>query len=78
LAHAYIAAELNKLSGASMPTPVVTALSSAESLFNQFSPLDILLMKGKTSGALRSEFIQLAGILDDYNNGITGPGHCSE
>jgi len=28
--------------------------------------------------AQRNQIITLAGTLDDYNNGLTGPGHCSE
>jgi hypothetical protein len=76
LAHAYIAAKLNQLNGASIPPAVLTAFNQATWLFDTYTPAQIAALKGNS--ALRKTFINLAGILDDYNNGITGPGHCDE
>jgi hypothetical protein len=75
LAHAYIAAQLNFLNGAD-PSAAQAAFNSATALFNTFTPAQIGALKG--SSTLRQQFIALAGILDNYNNGLTGPGHCSE
>ena len=74
LAHAYIAAQLNKLNGASVPAAVQTALDQATALFNTKTPAQVAVLRG----AQRQQWITLAGILDAYNNGLTGPGHCSE
>jgi hypothetical protein len=76
LAHAYIAAELNQLNGASIPPEVLEAFNDATALLNTYTPVAIAGLKGNNK--TRKEFIDLAGILDDYNNGTTGPGHCSE
>lgn len=78
LAHAYIAAELNGLNGASVPGSVQTAFDEATGLFGTYTPDDIAALKGKNGKELRDQFIALAGILDGYNNGLSGPGHCSE
>ena len=76
LAHAYIAAELNVLNGANVPADVSAALNQAESWFSQiYMTPDYNFKSNKT---VRAEFISLAGLLDDYNNGLVGPGHCSE
>lgn len=76
LAHAYIAAYLNVLNGASVPAAVTTALGDAEDLLQAYTPAQIAAMSG--GNPVRKEFIALARILDDYNNGLTGPGHCTE
>jgi hypothetical protein len=76
LAHAYIAAELNMLNGASVPADVQDAFDDATALFGAYTPEQIGALKGNK--APRPEFISLAGILDGYNNGLSGPGHCSE
>ena len=71
LAHAYIAAKLNGLNGAD--TSAVTAqIAHAEALFAAYSPSSSL------SRPVREDFINTASILDQYNNGLIGPGHCSE
>ena len=77
LAHAYIAAELNFLNGADKST-VQAAFKEATDLFGTYTPADVATLKGKAGNDLRANFIRLAGILDGYNNGLTGPGHCSE
>jgi len=71
LAHAYIAAQLNILNGAD-PTAVNSAMSSATAFFNAYTPSSTL------SKSLRATVIANAVILDNYNNGLIGPGHCSE
>jgi len=76
LAHAWIAARLNQLNGASIPPQVLTAYNTAKTLFQTYTPAQIAALKG--NNPLRQQFISLAGILDAYNNGLTGPGHCSE
>jgi hypothetical protein len=74
LAHQYMAAKLNVLAGAN-PAAVSTALSDAETLFNTYTPAQIGALSG--SNNLRKQFIALAGTLGSYNEGLTGPGHCS-
>lgn len=64
LAHQFIAAELNVVSGASMPADVKAAWDAAEAYF-----------KGETTPT-RTEILAWATLLDDYNNGKVGPGHC--
>lgn len=71
LAHAYIAAELNVLNQAD-PSAVEDTLAHAKELLSTYKPTDELSKK------VRADFIATAEILDKYNNGIIGPGHCSE
>jgi hypothetical protein len=71
LAHAYIAAKLNNLNGAD--TSVVAAdLAFAESFFSAKTPGTTLTKEQ------RAAVINAATRLDNYNNGLTGPGHCTE
>lgn len=76
LAHQYMAAKLNVLNGASAPADVQTALSQAETLLNTYTPAQVAEMK--PNNPVRKQFISLASTLDKYNNGLIGPGHCSE
>jgi hypothetical protein len=76
LAHAYIATTLNGLNGASMPAEVLAAWNEATTLFQTKTPAQIAAQKG--SQQPRKRFLELAGLLDMYNNGLIGPGHCSE
>lgn len=76
LAHAYMATSLNVLNGASMPPEVQQAWNEATTLFNKWTPAQIAALKG--SQQPRKRFLELAGLLDMYNNGLIGPGHCSE
>ncbi|MFZ6027966.1 MAG: hypothetical protein ACOYYS_09635 [Chloroflexota bacterium] len=71
LSHAYIAARLNQLNGAD-PSVIDAELANAETLFNTYAP-DANLPK-----AVRQEFVRVAAVLDDYNNGLIGPGHCTD
>jgi len=74
LAHQYIAAELNQLNGAYVPADVEDAMDQAEALLIQYQD-DLSIPK---RGGDRALAIELYELLDDYNNGIIGPGHCSE
>jgi len=69
LAHAYIAAVLNQLNGADT-SAVSSQIAHAAALFAVYTPTSTL------SRAVRADFIATAGILDNYNNGLIGPGHC--
>jgi hypothetical protein len=73
LAHQYIAAELNFLAGADN-SEVVDEFDEATVLFNTYTPSEIGSLGG--SDATRKMFVELAEVLDDYNNGEIGPGHC--
>ncbi len=75
LAPQYMAAVLNKLAGAGSTAAVDAAISTATTLFNTYTPAQIGALKGNNS--LRQQFIALAGTLDNYNSGLTGPGHCN-
>ena len=66
LAHQYIAAELNVASGASVPGEVQLALDIAADM----------LAPCAVDPADHEEATAWATILDDYNNGLIGPGHC--
>jgi len=75
LSSAWIAASLNVLGGASVPAEVQAALNAGKNLFLTYTPAQIVVLKGSSS--LRQQFISNAKTLDDYNNGIIGPGHCT-
>ena len=69
LAHQWIAATLNVAAGASMPSDVQSALAQAQALLSsQCPPLP-------ASGSATAT--TLSTLLDEYNNGVIGPGHCS-
>ena len=76
LARAYIAAKLNQLNGASVPDAVATAFASATVLFD--NPAHTPAYVGGLKGSARATWINLAYVLDRYNNGLYGPMHCSE
>lgn len=76
LARAYIAAKLNQLNGASVPAEVLSAFDSATALFS--NPTNTPAYVGGLKGSARATWINLAYILDRYNNGLYGPMHCSE
>jgi len=77
LAHQYMAARLNVLAGAD-PSEVNSALASATTLFETYTPDEIAALKGNTGKELRAQFVELAGVLGSYNEGLIGPGHCTE
>lgn len=74
LAHAYIAAALNRLNGADFAA-AQDAFDAATALFQAYGPSSAALGK---KGFARSQAIALAETLDRYNNGLIGPGHCDE
>lgn len=71
LAHQWIATYLNQMNGSSMPADVLDAFTQAQVLLETYAPGDV----DKKIGRL---FKALYPILDDYNNGDIGPGHCSD
>jgi hypothetical protein len=73
LAQQYIAAELNFLQGAD-PSDAQAAFDAATALFNTYVPADIAGLK--KSNSLRSQFVDLAYTLEQYNTGMIGPGYC--
>jgi hypothetical protein len=78
LARAYIAASLNGLNGAAASDQVIDALAEAEVLFETWTAAEVAALRGNQ--APRPRIIELAGILDMYNNGVggLGPDACSE
>jgi len=72
LAHAYIAAQLNILNGASTTPAVDSAMAAAHVFFSSYTPNSLL------TKPIRNSVIALATTLDNYNNGLIGPGHCTE
>lgn len=64
LAHQFIAAELNVAAGASMPQDVEDAWNAAKDYF------------AGNRTATRAQLLMWAEILDEYNNGLRGPGPC--
>lgn len=74
LAHQYIAAQLNFLNGASSTPEVTDAINAATTLFNTYTPAQW----SSLPKSVKNQFKSLANILDQYNNGIIGPGHCDD
>lgn len=72
LAHQYMAAKLNLLDGASSTPMVDAAISFAETFFSTYTPTASL------SNSVRNHALAQASVLDQYNNGLIGPGHCTE
>lgn len=70
LAHQYMAARLNAEAGATVPSEVASAIAQATAWFTGRSTV-------APKGPARDTAIALAGILGAYNEGTTGPGHCS-
>ena len=66
LAHQYMTALMNA-SGASVPANVQTALNKAAAYF-----------AAGGAGTGSGDIAGVAAILDAYNNGFTGPGHCGD
>lgn len=76
LAHQYMAAVLNKLNGASSTASVDSAISSATTFFNTYTPAQAGAFAKNSAG--RSSAQALASTLGSYNEGTIGPGHCDE
>ena len=77
LAHQYIAAELNMLAGTDF-SDAEDAFDAATALFEDAGNTPAYIGSLKGNDAKRKDFVDLAEILDDYNNGIIGPGHCED
>ncbi len=73
LAHQYMAAKINILNGASSTAAVDAAISGAESLFGGLSAGSTTL-----NNAQKTQATTWATTLDNYNNGLIGPGHCPD
>lgn len=71
LAHQFIAARLNLLNGASTTPTVDAAMAWAHTFFSTHTPSNV----PKNQASLAKTY---AATLDSYNNGLIGPGHCSE
>lgn len=74
--HQFIAASLNVANGASSPDEVDGALTLGGDLFSTYTPAEIGALKG--NDPLRAQFLSVNDILDSYNNGEIGPGHCDD
>lgn len=74
LAHQYIAAELNQLSGATIPPEVLDAFNEATSLLGSYGGTQSIPKRS----ADRFLAVGLADSLGEYNAGLVGPGHCPE
>lgn len=72
LAHQYMAVKLNILNGASTTPTVTAAITGAGNFFNTKTPTSSI------TKAQRNQLLAWAATLDKYNNGLIGPGHCSE
>jgi hypothetical protein len=71
LAHQLIAAKLNIANGAD-PTDVADTIAQADAWLADHEGVRCI------RGPSRDWGIQLAETLDDYNNGLLGPGHCDD
>jgi hypothetical protein len=74
LAQQYIAAQLNQLNGASLTGDALAAFNQATTFFNTYTPTTAAALRGTA----KATYTSLAATLDQYNNGLIGPGHCSE
>jgi hypothetical protein len=73
LAHQYIAVKLNILKGAASTPGVDAELAWADAeFFSIYTPSSSL------TKSVRARAIACAEVLDQYNEGYIGPGHCSE
>ena len=72
LAKQLIAARLNVYNGAD-GTPIASSLAAADALIG-----GLVVPPIGTDGLYPSVTSDITQALDDYNNGITGPGHCGE
>lgn len=73
LAFQYIAAELNRFADADF-TAAQEAFAAATEIFENYTPDQVKAF----ARPQRARLIALAETLDDYNNGLIGPGHCGD
>jgi hypothetical protein len=89
LAHQYVAAwlNINKDANPADPAALGSAMADAEALLAFYSnnnpayatyPPEIPKGASNLSGDDRAWAISLAGLLDQFNNGLLGPVHCGE
>jgi hypothetical protein len=74
LAHQWIAAQLNIAAGAPVAAPVQSAFDEATNLLQSWSAAGDI----PKSDPDRSRAIDLATLLDQYNNGNAGTPHCPD
>jgi len=72
LAPQFIAAKLNILNGAGTTAQVDSIMALAHNWFSVYPPTTPM------SKLTKATLVAYAEVLDDYNNGYIGPGHCSE
>jgi hypothetical protein len=75
LAHQFMAAYLNVANGAGADAMVIAALGEAYALLENKNPATFSDWKGSAEA---KRMIELAGILDQYNNGYGGVPHCGD
>jgi hypothetical protein len=68
----WIGANLNLISGADAPPEVWDALGWGYTYFGTYTPA------AGNKAPVRAQAIYYAGILDKYNKGEIGPGHCAD
>jgi len=73
-----IAAELNMLSGATVPDDVAAALAAAHDLIDAKNILTDSVPTGGPGNTLGPAMIALKDVLDLYNNGAGDVTHCPE
>lgn len=74
LAHQLVAAEANLLNGADSSGAPADAIAMAQELMRTYTPAQIAAIPKNSE--LRADFVELAAILDDWNNGLIGTGIC--
>ena len=74
LAHQMVAAQANDLNGADPTGAPGDALNQAETLLSSYTPAQVAALP--KSSPIRQSFIQAAGVLDAWNNGLIGTGIC--
>lgn len=79
LAHQLIAARLNEAAGASVPSSVADALNDADAWLVANADADGRLPFGPAATQdVHEAATGLATVLDDFNQGLVGPGHCDD
>ena len=73
LAHQFIAASLNLNGAAAGNAAVDAAIAGADAYFSGAA-----VGTPKPTGATRAQLLSWATTLDNFNNGIIGPGHCPD
>lgn len=76
LVHQLIAAKLNQLNGAFVPSSIQIAINDADLAIGNLVARPIGVDKVLSSNPLFSEMNALASILDNYNQGNAGIPHC--